>query len=199
MTRARDLVDAFTQLTALAPDAVALGGLAGSKTAIDALVADATPLGALADIQATLSSVATAAPTYATQTFANTAATNAANAVAATVQFTKAYESTEQTITAGGLLTLAHGMGVAPKVIELSFICKTADAGYAVGEIVRAVTVGGVDQNASARGMGVRADATDIKIRFGTVSTPICLLNASGSSSATITIANWRLLVRAYA
>ena len=176
---------------------------AASFSAVQALLA--RTLADEADVDAVVSDLAAVATTVGghTTTLASHTTSIAANASAIaalpTPQFTKAYESTEQTITAGGLLTLPHGMAVAPKLIELMLVCKTADAGYSVGDVVRAVTVGGVDQNASARGMGVVADATNVKIRFGTMATPICLLNASGSTSATITIASWKLLVRAYA
>ena len=113
--------------------------------------------------------------------------------------FTKSFTSAEQTITSGGLLTLAHGMSVAPKLCALKLVCKTADLGYAVNDVVDIATTAGVDVNGSTRGVIVRTDATNVYVRFGTNVTPLTLLTASGGASASITIANWRLVVSAYA
>lgn len=113
--------------------------------------------------------------------------------------FTKSFASAEQTITSGGLLTLAHGMAVAPKLCGLKLVCKTTDLGYAVNDVVDISTTAGVDVNGSTRGVIVRSDATNVYVRFGTSATPLTVLTASGGASAAITIANWRLVVSAYA
>lgn len=176
---------------------------AANQTAVNALLA--RTLADMSDVTDVASDVTALTATVGghTTTLASHGTSIAANtsAIAAlpVPQITKAYESTEQTITAGGLLTLAHGLGVAPKLVELLLVCKSADLGYAVDEVLRATTVNGVDQNASARGMGVRTDATNIKIRFGTMAAPVAILTADGSSSPTLAIAKWKLIVRAYA
>jgi len=57
----------------------------------------------------------------------NGAAANPAWAAAALT----AYDSGNQTITAGGSLTLAHSLGVKPKLIQVYLIATGADNGYA--------------------------------------------------------------------
>lgn len=112
---------------------------------------------------------------------------------------TKSFTSTEQTITSGGLLTLAHSLGASPKIVQLRLVCKTADQGYSVNDVIDIATTSGVDTNGSTRGVGVRHDATNLYIRYGTNVTPITVQPQAGGASTAITIANWRLVVSAYA
>lgn len=116
-----------------------------------------------------------------------------------TPALTKSYVSAEQTITSGGLLTLAHSLGAAPKLCFLRLVCKTADLGYSVNDVIDVATTGGIDVNGSTRGLIVRSDATNVYVRFGTNAAPLTVLTATGGASASIAIANWRLVVSAYA
>lgn len=109
------------------------------------------------------------------------------------------YVSPQQTITAGALLTLAHGLGAVPRLVSLTLVCVTADAGYSVGDEVEIVTTNGVDTNASTRGLSLRKNATNLFIRFNTQATPLTVIPSAGGANVTITIANWRLVARALA
>lgn len=112
--------------------------------------------------------------------------------------FTKEYVSSNQTITTGGLLTLAHSLGIAPKNIFLELVCSTAEHNYSVSDVI-VVSV----NNSSAGGsrpMGIYYDATNIYVRF-TSAEPEQFLGVNKTTGAVqaLTNANWRLRVRAFA
>lgn len=106
--------------------------------------------------------------------------------------FTKEYVSPEQVVTAGGTITLTHGLGVKPKLVEAVIICKTAEAGYAVGD---EVTVE-IEATTISYNFSVGRSATTLRCVCG--SSGLVAINTSGSVS-TLTSANWRLVVRAWA
>lgn len=110
------------------------------------------------------------------------------------VKITRTYESSQQTMTAAGLLTLAHGMGMKPKFISMAAVCQVAEHGYSVGDeiFIHAFT----DTAAQSVGVTVRFDTTNLYIRFG--ASGFFIFNASGGS-VLMTLANWRLIARACA
>ena len=96
------------------------------------------------------------------------------------------FSSAQQTITASGGLTLAHGLGVVPVTTKMVLVCATAEAGYAVADqITEGIT-----------GIAAFVDATNVGIRFAAT---IGILNKTTGAAATITPANWRLIARAWA
>lgn len=101
--------------------------------------------------------------------------------------------SSDQTITAAGALTLAHGLGVAPTLVQLQLKCITAELNYSVGDLVE---IGSGVVNGTDRSISVVADATNINIRFG-ASLPSVPNKTTGAGS-TITAANWKLVARAW-
>jgi hypothetical protein len=106
------------------------------------------------------------------------------------------YDSGEQTITNGGSLTLAHGLGATPRIMFPTFICKTAQLNYVADDEVF-IDLSGRDATlANSRGMSFWNDATNINVRYG-ASAP-AILNKTTGSPAALTPANWRLIVRAY-
>lgn len=109
--------------------------------------------------------------------------------------FTKSYVSANQTISAGGLLTLAHGMGVLPKMVRASLVCTSAESGWAINdEVVYPVGVGGGNT-----GFGVYADTTNLYVRIGSGTSAIPYLNKTSGASVNLTNANWRAVFRAWA
>lgn len=108
------------------------------------------------------------------------------------IKFTKEYTSPEQVITPGGTITLTHGLGTMPKLVQFSIICKVAEAGYSVGDEVNA------EKEATTLSYNYSVGRNDTSLRCACGSSGLAAVNASGSVS-TLTSANWRLIVRAWA
>lgn len=107
------------------------------------------------------------------------------------------FVSSEQVITTGGSLTIAHGLGAIPTLVQARLVCQSAEEGYSVGDelIVNNLlnsTGGGND------GQALMLDATNINIRFGNASPVYDILNFSTGNAVSITNANWRLKVYAW-
>ncbi len=109
----------------------------------------------------------------------------------------KYFESAEQAITAGGSLTIAHGLLSRPKIINAYLVCKVAENGYTVGDRVEVffrpqIWAGYV------RGSAAVADASNVVIRHS--SAPYALASKTDADTPfQITPSNWRLVVRAFA
>jgi len=112
---------------------------------------------------------------------------------------TKYFESAEQTITAGGPLTIAHGLGVKPKLVLPFLVCKTAEDGYSVGDIVPVNMADNTSGGGTNSGQSIEADATNILIRFGTTAASYSYMNKSTGAGADITNGNWKFIARAWA
>lgn len=114
----------------------------------------------------------------------------------ANAKLQSSYESAQQTITSGGSLTLAHGLGVKPKLWMGFLQCVTAEGGYSVGDEIAVPT----SANASTiPPIGIVPDATNMNVRFGSNGSVFYLNNKSNGTQFTITNANWRFIVRAWA
>lgn len=125
-----------------------------------------------------------------------------ASAVAAAVPptpFTQAFESSQQTISNAGLLTIAHGLGVKPKLYLVVLQCTTAELGYSIGDEVMAPQTRSTASGGGERGISMVPDATNINIRYAATASPFELLNKTTGVVASATNANWRLVVRAWA
>lgn len=109
----------------------------------------------------------------------------------ATIPFIKLFESAPQTITSGGTLTIAHGLGVQPKLYEIVLQCVTAEGGYVAGE--ETITFSGGQSN---QGLSLRANATNMIVVVG--SSGIIVVNTSGTTFV-ITNSRWNIVVRAWA
>lgn len=130
-------------------------------------------------------------------TFTRTAGVNSAPQAVNSLPITKFFSSSEQTITAAGALTIAHGLGVIPKFIVPTLICKTADLGYAVGDVVQVNQATNAASDASY-GQSIISDATNLNVRYGQGQV-YQLLRKDTGAVVLITIASWRLVVRAFA
>lgn len=112
--------------------------------------------------------------------------------------FTKSFTSAEQTITSGGGLTLAHGLGASASLIQARIICKVSDANYAIGDEVIINPAGNDPDSAAARGLGMWPDATNINVRYGSNAGALRIMDKTGGNAVTIINASWRLIVRAW-
>lgn len=121
----------------------------------------------------------------------------AAKANASDVVFTKSYESAQLTPSSAATFTLAHGMGVKPKVIHIFCVCIGANNGYAVGDEVLCSVVGGSTTNDRANSFV--SDATNINIRMANIASPFVAGNKNTGELMGLTSTNWRVIIRAYA
>lgn len=110
--------------------------------------------------------------------------------------FTSSFVSTDQTITTAGSLTLAHGLGGMPTLIQARLRCTAAEHGYSIGDEVMEPM--GADDNGGNFGMAVVPDATNVFIRFGSNAPPIWVLNKTTGVGSSITLASWVLIIRAW-
>lgn len=112
---------------------------------------------------------------------------------------TKVYISAEQTITSNGALTLAHGLGVAPSLVFPVLICKTAEFGYSVGDIIPA-PLGTSTAGDDTRGASVEiGGTTNILVRYNTAGQVFSVVHKTSAGTVGLTNANWRLIMRAWA
>lgn len=105
----------------------------------------------------------------------------------------KAFESTQQTITAGGALTLAHGLGVQPKNYLAVLQCITANGGYSIGDEV--LINPSSNEAGSNFGLSIVPDPTNMNIRYGQ---GFQINRKDTGNFINVVSANWRLVVRAW-
>ncbi|MDG4877657.1 hypothetical protein P9273_21375 [Mesorhizobium sp. WSM4935] len=133
------------------------------------------------------------APTAALGTNTTQIATTAfVQNAAGSLPFKQRFESAQQTITAGGPLTLAHGLAAQPKLYLIYLQCVTAENGYAVGD---EITFSATNSN----GVTIVPDATNLNIRYGSNAQPFFANNKNTGANAGLTNANWRAVFRAWA
>lgn len=114
------------------------------------------------------------------------------------VKFTKEYISSQQVITSGGSLTLAHSLGVTPKLIQLFLVPQSSVDGYTSGREIP-IPNNAIVNGIVSRGAAVEPDATNINVRFGSDVNAFILLSLSTAALVTITNSNYKLLVKAWA
>ena len=117
-----------------------------------------------------------------------------------TFPFSKEYQSTGQTMIAGGLLTLAHGLPADPKLIRLYAIATAAGSGFSVGDkLDLTATVNSITQYSTSTGLTVTFDSTNVYIRNGTNADLWIIPNNSTGSLDIPQRADFDLYVEAYA
>lgn len=104
------------------------------------------------------------------------------------------YTSTEQTITSGGLRTLAHGLGAAPSFFACRLKCATAEHNWTVGDEMQAE----LSPSGATTINSIWADATNVYVRYSNTANCFNGGNKTTGAAVTLTNANWRLIVRAY-
>lgn len=114
-----------------------------------------------------------------------------------TMQGSYSYDSGAQTVTTGGALTLAHGLGVDPTLSEMECTLTnvTNEANWTTGQVMK-IPYGGYQNAAESNNFTMRPDATNLNLQYG--STAIAGVNRTTGAIATLTPANWtfRVVVR---
>ena len=103
----------------------------------------------------------------------------------------KQFTSTDQTITAAGALTLAHGLGVVPVFMTMQLVCTVAELNYSINDVV--------DGSNSNTVTSVVMDATNLNVRYSTPATNYQLPNKTTGAVAAITLADWKMRFKAFA
>lgn len=112
----------------------------------------------------------------------------------------KEYVSGQQVIDNGALVTLTHGLGAIPKIVQYVLVCTADDAGYSVGDTLLVWGAGGSGGTGDNRGNYPVITATSIAVRYANSGTGAWTIQAKSSGvQAPITNASWRLVVKAYA
>lgn len=112
---------------------------------------------------------------------------------------TKSFTSSQQTITAGGSLTLPHSLGAVPAIVQAVMHCTSADGGYSSGDEV--IVMPGTVTDASGgvqRAIALKIDATNVTVYMSSGSSLLQLCDTDGSK-LNITNTKWKIIVKAFA
>jgi len=109
----------------------------------------------------------------------------------------KEYSSGEAAVTAAGLVSMAHGLGVTPKVVLAYAVCVVAEKGYAIGDVVL-IGSGNMCASSTAPDSGVSLSVNDttIEMRYGTDG--LWVLHGTTGARGELTNARWNVIVKAY-
>ena len=115
--------------------------------------------------------------------------------------FSKEYVSAEVSIVVGGLTTLTHGLGVIPKFVDVCLRCKIAEYGYSINNEIRVMGPSYSDGVGEGnKGLSFLATTGTIGVQIGSAAVPeINRKSAPAGDLITLTPANWRVIVRAWA
>lgn len=119
--------------------------------------------------------------------------------VNARLVFSKAYASSQMSITAGAQVNISHGMGQVPQLIQGSLICVAANNGYSVGD---EIIIGPEHAVVSNKGTAIRVTSSQLQIQFGSAGSTFAILRRDGTpygQFANIDDSQWKYKVRAWA
>lgn len=108
------------------------------------------------------------------------------------------YDSGQQTITSAGALTLAHGLGVRPAVVETIMHCVTGEAGFSAGDEILQNPGATTDGGSIDHGFSGKIDATNITIRFAPNTAVFRACHATTGTQTNLTNGNWAAIWRAW-
>lgn len=108
----------------------------------------------------------------------------------------QSYVSSTQTFTSGVLKTFAHGLGARPKFIQIFLECVTADAGYAVGDIIYPCPNSSTASN--DRFNAIYADETNVNVRLSSAANCFVYGNKTTGALAALVNASWKIGVSAH-
>lgn len=89
---------------------------------------------------------------------------------------------------------IAHGLGRQPALVMAYLECTAADLSYAVGERILAATL---VNSAGVTSIAIMVNATTVQINTG-VGTPAFPSNAATPVFTSITLANWKVIIRIF-
>ena len=95
----------------------------------------------------------------------------------------------------GEQITSVHGLGVRPKLVQVTLKCVTADAGYSIGDEIILNASSSIPNHYAPV---YRVDATNVYVNVGNNNLGVILHKTTGLSTA-LTSANWKFVIRAWA
>jgi hypothetical protein len=107
------------------------------------------------------------------------------------------FTSTDQTITSGGSLTIAHGLSGVPQGLIAELICQSDEVGYTAGDVLQLNPHTNDLVTAVARGFACVKDATNLNIRYGNNANVFNIFNFSDGSLQVATNGHWKLRLTA--
>jgi hypothetical protein len=108
------------------------------------------------------------------------------------------FRSAGQTVSAGGLNTVAHGLGLQPRRVWYYYTCVTASAGFTPGEEVFLIDSDAAGGAGPVYGYSFYSDATNVNARAGTGATVFVVINKGTGAATSISggaLANWNLVI----
>lgn len=136
---------------------------------------------------------ATAGTDYLTPTGNGSGLTGITVSQVSGLPFSAKFTSSQQTITFGGALTIAHGLGSVPFGVELWGVCTSGDLGYSVNDTLP-LTGGG--DGGTGVGISIVSDATNLNIRYTTSVIGMIVKDTGAFSSIDIT--KWKWVFKAF-
>lgn len=112
-----------------------------------------------------------------------------------TPPLTKAFASSQQTITAAGALTIAHGLGAVPILVQFELVNTSTELNYSANDIYKGTFM---DEGNSNKGVSVVVDATDLVIRFASGASTFSVPDKTTGGMAGITNSKWKIVFRAF-
>ena len=111
--------------------------------------------------------------------------------------FSVSYNSTGQTITSAGSLTLAHGLGTTPTLIQCKLKCTSAEGNYSVNDYVF-IPVQNSDSGIIT-GVSVVPDATNLNVRYASYASVFFIPDKTTGGNVAITTSKWQFFISAWA
>jgi len=107
----------------------------------------------------------------------------------------RSYTSPPQTITSGGTLTLAHGLGAVPTYVQLRLVCVNAENGYNPGD---EVVMNNATIPSGNQGVALIPDVTNLNVVYASGGSVFMAVDKVTGAVANLTNANWRAVFRAW-
>lgn len=111
--------------------------------------------------------------------------------------YSNRFKSTSQTITAGGTLTIPHGLGANPEMADSYIQCTTGEQGFSIGDRLRTKDLIYTQNSVANYNYQYTTDATNIVIQFGAGG--LLAKNKSTGAVTALTDGSWVLVVMGWA
>lgn len=112
--------------------------------------------------------------------------------------FSSYYESSQQSFSLGSAVTVTHSLGGDPTFVQFDLVCTTTDGGYSVGDVITMpCSLRFTSGSASfTKGMVLGYNSTDVFLTIG--ADTISWVTKNGASQFNLTVANWRIVLKAW-